>query len=92
MPPGHTLCTTLSNIGVLSLSSHGSMWHTVEQLCLGQSKGKLEEHTARESKQEAHPYLPVFSLPVTGGKNVSHSWRLLRMTVLQQASLENFYQ
>lgn len=82
---------------VLSLSSHGSMWHTVEQLCLGflrymdKARENLNTQQGRASKRLIL-ICPVFSLPVTGGKSVRHSWGLLRMAVLQQASLQNFYQ
>lgn len=57
-PPGHTLCTTLSNIGSavpqlswLHVAHSGTALPWVSEIH-GQSKGKLEEHTARESKGE----------------------------------------
>lgn len=56
-PPGHTLCTTLSNIGSavpqlswLHVAYSGTALPWVSEIH-GQSKGKLEEHT-RESKGE----------------------------------------
>lgn len=65
---GHTLYTTLSNmvsaipqLSWLHVAHSGTTLPWVSEIH-GRSKGELE-HTARKSKQEAHPHLPSLQPP-----------------------------
>ena len=83
-PGAHTLLSNM--VDVVPQRARLHVAHS-KHLCLGflrymgQSKGELEQHTSRKSRQEAHPRLPVFSFPVTEGKNARHSWGLLGIIV-----------